>query len=263
MATQEGANVDTSRHTGKVALITGAGSGIGRATAVRLAQEGAQVVGCDLNEAGLVATLEAIKSAGKNALMLAGDITKQADVDRVVDETLGAHGQIDILGNVAGIMDWFLPAHEVDDETWNRVMAVNVTGPMILSRKVLPAMMARSSGAIVNIASVGGLGGGAAGAAYTTSKHAIIGLTRSISWTYGTEGIRCNAICPGGVDTNIGTTARPRSQWGMDKLAPWQKLGRASVAPDEIAALLSWLASDEAKNVNGAVVTSDGGWTSA
>lgn len=255
--------MDTSRHTEKVALITGAGSGIGMATALRLAQEGARVVGCDVNEAGLATALESIEAAGKTAMMLAGDVTKQGDVDRIVDETLRAHGRVDILGNVAGIMDWFLPAHEVDDETWNRVMAVNVTGPMMLCRKVLPSMMAGSGGAIINIASVGGLGGGAAGAAYTTSKHAIIGLTRSISWTYGTEGIRCNAICPGGVDTNIGTTARPRSQWGMGKLTPWHKLGRASVAADEIAALLSWLASDEAKNVNGAIITSDGGWTSA
>lgn len=255
--------MDPSRHMGKVALITGAGSGIGMATALRLANEGAHVVGCDVNEAGLTATLDAITATGKSATMLPGDITRQTDVDRVVDETLRAHGQIDLLGNVAGIMDWFLPAHEVDDETWNRVMAVNVTGPMMLCRKVLPAMMARRSGAIVNISSVGGLGGGAAGAAYTTSKHALIGLTRSISWTYGTEGIRCNAICPGGVDTNIGTTARPRSQWGMDKLTPWHKLGRESVGPDEIAALLSWLGSDEAKNVNGAIITSDGGWTSA
>jgi NAD(P)-dependent dehydrogenase (short-subunit alcohol dehydrogenase family) len=158
-------------------------------------------------------------------------------------------------------MDWFLPAHEVDDETWERVHAVNLTGPMRLCRRVLPGMMERRAGAIVNIASVGGFRGGAAGVAYTSSKHALIGLTRSIAWTYQTEGIRCNAICPGGVATNIGTTAVPRSQWGFQRLQKIHALGERIADPDEIAALLSWLASDEATNVNGAIVTADGGWT--
>ena len=253
--------MDTTRHTGHVALVTGAGSGIGRATALRLAGEGATVVGCDVNAEGLEGTLAAIRAAGAEATVLTADITQQTDVDRAVDETLAQHGQIDLLANVAGIMDWFLPAHEVDDETWQHVMAVNVNGPMMLSRKVLPGMMARRSGSIVNIASVGGLGGGAAGVAYTVSKHAVIGLTRSIAWVYQTEGIRCNAICPGGVETNIGTTAAPRSEWGIARLAKIHALGERMAQPDEIATLVSWLASDEASYVNGAIVTADGGWT--
>jgi NAD(P)-dependent dehydrogenase (short-subunit alcohol dehydrogenase family) len=150
----------------------------------------------------------------------------------------------------------------VDDETWTRVLAVNLNGPMMLCRAVLPRMMARRAGAIVNIASVGGLGGGSAGLAYTVSKHGLIGLTRSIAWTYRTEGIRCNAICPGGVATNIGTTAAPRSAWGLGQLRPYHALG-GQTQPDKIATLLSWLASDEASNVNGAIVTDDGGWTAA
>jgi len=253
--------MDTSRHRDRVALVTGAGSGIGRATALRLAGEGALVVGCDLNADGLEGTLTAIKEAGHEATTLVADVTQQDDVDRVVNDTLTRHGRIDLLANVAGIMDWFLPAHEVDDETWRRVMAVNLDGPMMLCRKALPAMMDQHSGAIVNIASVGGLGGGAAGVAYTVSKHALIGLTHSIAWVYQTEGIRCNAICPGGVETNIGTTAVPRSEWGLARLQKIHALGERMAQPDEIAALLSWLASNEASSVNGAIVAADGGWT--
>ncbi|MDA0366413.1 MAG: SDR family NAD(P)-dependent oxidoreductase [Chloroflexi bacterium] len=231
--------MDSSRHRDHVALVTGAGSGIGRATALRLAGEGAQVVGCDVNAEGLDGTLAAIRKAGHDASVLTADITDQAEVDRIVDDTLARHGRIDVLANVAGIMDWFLPAHEVDDDTWRHVMSVNVDGPMMLCRKVLPSMMERHAGAIVNIASVGGLGGGAAGVAYTVSKHAVVGLTRSIAWVYQTEGIRCNAICPGGVETNIGTTAVPRSEWGLGRLAKIHALGERMAQPDEIASLLS------------------------
>jgi NAD(P)-dependent dehydrogenase (short-subunit alcohol dehydrogenase family) len=233
------------------------------ATALRLAQEGASVVGCDVQESGLEAMLAKVRAAGKDATAVSADITSQADVDRVVEAAMSAHGHVDLLANVAGIMDWFLPAHEVDDTTWARVMAVNVTGPMMLCRKVLPSMMERKTGAIVNIASVGGLGGGSAGAAYTVSKHALIGLTHSIAWTYRSEGIRCNAICPGPVATNIGTTAVPRSQWGLERLSPYHGLAVRTADPDEIAALLSWLACDEARDVNGAVITSDAGWSAA
>ncbi len=254
-------HIDEHRHEGAVALLTGAGSGIGRACALRLAQEGAIVVGCDVNAAALEETRAAIRAVGRDVDIVTGDVTKQADVDRVVAEVIGRHGQIDILGNIAGIMDWFLPAHEVDDETWTRVMDVNVNGVMRLCRRVLPGMIERHQGAIVNIASVGGFRGGAAGVAYTASKHAVVGLTRSIGWTYRDEGIRCNAICPGGVATNIGTTAVPRSAWGLERLHPIHAAAARMAEPDEIATLLSWLASAEASNVSGAVIADDGGWT--
>lgn len=255
------AHIDGTRHTGKIALLTGAGSGIGRATALRLAREGATVIGCDVSQTGLEETLAAIRAAGFDASMTVVDVAQQADVDRAVSEVLDRHSRIDIVGNIAGIMDWFLPAHEVDDETWDRVMDVNVNGVMRLSRRVLPAMMAQHAGAIVNIASVGGFRGGAAGIAYTTSKHAVIGITRSIAWTYQSEGIRCNAVCPGAVATNIGTTAVPRSEWGLQRLQGIHALSARTADPDEIAALVSWLASEDASNVNGAIISADGGWT--
>jgi NAD(P)-dependent dehydrogenase (short-subunit alcohol dehydrogenase family) len=253
--------MDGQRHQRRVAVITGAGSGIGRAVMVRLAAEGAAVVGCDVNQAGLEATLASVREGGHDATVVPADVSSQADVDRLVAEAVDRHGRVDLLANVAGIMDWFLPAHEVDDETWNRVMAVNVNGPMLLCRRVLPGMLENGAGAIVNVASVAGLRGGGAGVAYTTSKHALVGMTRSIAWTYRGDGIRCNAICPGGVQTNIGTTAIPRSQWAFERLGKSLALAERAAEPDEIAALLSWLGSDEAANVNGAIVTADGGWT--
>ena len=255
--------MDATRHSGRTAIVTGAGSGIGKATLLRLAREGAQVVGCDVNSQGLQEALQAVRDAGLDARVSTADVTRQDDVDRVVDETMAAYGRIDVLANVAGIMDWFLPVHEVNDETWSRVMAVNVTGPMMLCRKVLPGMMERHRGAIVNVGSIGGLGGGAAGAAYTTSKHALTGLTRSIAWTYRDAGIRCNIVCPGGVLTNIGATSVPRSQWGMERLSAYHALSVRMADADEIASLISWLASDEAVNVNGAVITADAGWTAS
>lgn len=255
------AHIDVTRHTGKIALLTGAGSGIGQATALRLAREGATVIGCDVSQAGLDETLAAIRAAGFDASMAVVDVAQQADVDRAVSEVLDRYSRIDIVGNIAGIMDWFLPAHEVDDETWDRVMDVNVNGVMRLSRRVLPSMMAQHAGAIVNIASVGGFRGGAAGVAYTASKHAVVGITRSIAWTYQSEGIRCNAVSPGAVATNIGTTAVPRSEWGIQRLQRIHALSARTADPDEIAALVSWLASEDASNVNGAIISADGGWT--
>jgi NAD(P)-dependent dehydrogenase (short-subunit alcohol dehydrogenase family) len=252
--------MDAGRHVDKIAIVTGAGSGIGAATALRLLREGASVVAGDIASAGLEALRgDAAETAGR-LVSVVGDITAQADVDALVAAATNTFGRVDIVANVAGIMDWFLPAHEVDDATWRRVMAVNLDGPMMLTRAVLPGMRERGSGVIVNVASVGGLRGGAAGAAYTASKHALVGLTRNVAWTYAEDGIRCDVVCPGGVQTNIGSTATPRSDWGMGRLGRIHGSALRMASPDEVATLISWLASDEASNVNGAVVTDDGGW---
>ncbi|MCC6618812.1 MAG: SDR family NAD(P)-dependent oxidoreductase [Chloroflexi bacterium] len=253
--------MDETRHAGRVAIVTGAGYGIGRATASRLAREGAVVIGCDVSDEGIASAREEFEAAGLSVALEQADVTDQVAVDRLVQGVLERHGRIDILANVAGIMDWFLPAHEVDDATWNRVLDVNLAGPMRLTRAALPSMMEQKSGSIVNVGSVGGLRGGAAGAAYTASKHALVGYTRSVAWTYHADGVRCNVVCPGGVETNIGTTAQPRSQWGMAQLGPIHASATGMAKPDEIATLISWLASGEASNVNGAVVVADGGWS--
>jgi NAD(P)-dependent dehydrogenase (short-subunit alcohol dehydrogenase family) len=250
--------MDTQRHSGRVVLATGAGSGIGRASAMRFAGEGARVIGCDVDADGLATTLKSIEDAGHHAQMVTADVTVPADIDRIVTQL--PDGRVDVLANIAGIMDYFLPVSELDDATWDRVIGVNLTGVMRLCRAVLPAMRDAGHGAIVNVASIGGLTGSAAGTAYTASKHGVIGLTRSIAYLYAEDGIRCNAICPGGVETNIGRTATPSVQWAYQRLEKSFAKAVRMAQPDEIAALVSWLSSDEASNVNGAVITADGGW---
>jgi NAD(P)-dependent dehydrogenase (short-subunit alcohol dehydrogenase family) len=236
---------DASRHEGSVVVVTGAAHGIGRATAVRLAEEGATVVGCDVNQEGLDETLRHIRDAGRDAKVVRVDVTKQAEVDQLIESTESEHGRVDVLANVAGIMDDFLPAHEVDDATWQRVMAVNVTGPMMLCRKVLAGMKERKSGAIVNVASAAGLRAG---------------MTRAIAWTYLTEGIRCNAICPGAVDT--GMPWKIGSEWGFERMqGVLSFMGTTRMADaDEMSTLISWLACDEASYISGAIVTADAAW---
>ncbi len=252
--------MDTSRHAGKTAIVTGAGSGIGRATAIRLAAEGANVIACDVSADGLAATRDQVMTSGGAIETIRADVTSQADVERLIT---AANGSIDILANVAGIMDHFLPLGEVDDETWDRVLAVNITGVMRLTRAALPVMQAAGGGSIVTVASEASLGAGAAGVAYTTSKHGVVGLVRHVAFFYGPSGIRSNAVLPGAVDTGIGATAAPRTDWAME-LAQKKMATMGPVAdPDQIATVISWLASDEASNVNGAVVTSDGGWSAA
>ena len=164
--------MDTTRHTGKKAIVTGAGNGIGRATVVRLAREGADVVGCDVNETALGETSDILAAEGLSAQLLRANVTTQEDVDAVI---AAAGPELAIVANVAGIMDHFIPLGEMTDDMWNRVMDVNVTGVMRLSRAAIPVFEANGSGVIVTVGSRASLGAGAAGTAYATSKHAVIG----------------------------------------------------------------------------------------
>lgn len=249
---------ENGRHDGSVILVTGAANGIGRATANLLAAEGATVVALDVNEEALRA-FEQDTTYTMDFQVL--DITAQPAVDELVEHVLATHSRIDAVANVAGIMDGFLSAHEVDDRTWSRVMAVNVDGPMRLTRAVLPSMMERGQGAIVNVSSEAGLRGGCAGAAYTTSKHAVIGLSKSVAWTYAPHGIRCNVVCPGSVNTEIAGVRR--SDFAEDRQRTVAALSVRRAEPYEIAGTTSWLLSADARNINGAILTSDGGWSAA
>jgi NAD(P)-dependent dehydrogenase (short-subunit alcohol dehydrogenase family) len=247
---------DDGRFVGRTAIVTGAGSGIGRAVAVRLAAEGARVIAVDVAEDRVAAVLGELRA--EPGVGVVADVSQPDGTDRIV---AAADGRVDVLANVAGIMDGFLPPHELDDVTWERVLGVNLTGPMRLIRAVVPMMLAAGRGAIVNVASEAALRAGASGAAYTASKHGLIGLTRSTAVFYGRSGIRCNAVCPGAVATNI--EAAPRSSFAMEVLGPLLSSVPRIATAEELAAAICWLASDDSTNVNGAVLASDGGWSAA
>jgi NAD(P)-dependent dehydrogenase (short-subunit alcohol dehydrogenase family) len=243
---------------GKTVLITGAGSGIGRAMAELMADNGARVVVCDRDSDRVEATVTTILAAGGVAAGVAGDVTRTVDVDRFVAAAIGLGGRIDVLCNNAGIMDGRLGVHEMDEELWNRVLAVNLTGPYLMARRVIPLMLDQHAGVIINTASVAGLRGGRAGAAYTASKFGVVGLTQSIAAFYGRDGIRCNAICPGSVATNIVADSGELSALGS-RIFEAVGYRPPQAQPSEIAHVALFLASNEAGYVNGATVVVDGG----
>ncbi len=226
--------VDTNRHAGRVALITGAASGIGRASLLRLAQEGAAVVGCDVDQQGLDEACASATALGGRCDMVRVDLRNLDQIESLLRRVLEMHGRVDILANVAGVHDGFVALHELSDDEWERVLGVNLTAPMLLCRAVLPHMRAANGGAIVNVASIAALGGNG-GTAYTVSKHGLLGLSKSIAWMYRDEGIRCNVICPGFVESNIGATVVHQSAFGRERNASFLALGGRRAQPDEIA----------------------------
>lgn len=242
------------RFAGRTAIVTGAGSGIGRATAARLLQEGARVIATDVVPTRLEELAKSLSS--EQLVTVAGDITSEETVQAVV---AAAAGPVDALANVAGIMDGFLPSAEIDDATWERVLNVNLTAVMRLTRAVLPLMLQAGAGSIVNVSSEAGLRGSAAGTAYTTSKHALNGYTKSTAFFYTPKGIRCNAVAPGGVATNI--EAPFKSQFAGERLGPFMQVNVPPIATaEQLAAAVTWLLSDDSLNVSGAILASDGGW---
>ncbi|MBS1527327.1 MAG: glucose 1-dehydrogenase [Bacteroidetes bacterium] len=244
----------------KIALVTGAGSGIGKAIATLFAEHGASVVLADLHQVNIEAVAKAIKVNGGTAICYAADVSREDDVKQILDFTLQNYGTLDILVNNAGIMDNFTPVEDVTDELWQRVMGVNVNAAFYACRSTIRIFLQKNAGVIINIASVGGLFGGRAGCAYTTSKHAIVGLTKNIGYDYAQKGIRCNAIAPGGINTNITHGMEP-NPFGFERMNAGAGNVPPAANPDAIAELALFLASEKAYFINGAVITADGGWT--
>lgn len=249
----------------KVAVITGAGSGIGLEMARRFAAEGARVVAGDWNAARLDAAVAAIRGSGGTAVGVSGDIADQAAAEALVDLAIATHGRVDVLVNNAGVMDYMQGVGELTNDVWRRVLSINLDGPMFTMRRALPQMVAQGAGVIVNIASVGGIRGGAAGAAYTVAKHGLVGLTKNTAWMYAQRGVRANAIAPGGTKTQIGETMPPErlDPAGAARAGAYAALMPAMLEPADIAALALFLASDEARGINGAIIPADAGWTAA
>lgn len=245
----------------KVAIVTGAGSGMGRAIAILFAKEGARVVIADLNIEHAKNTEAEIKKAGGSAFAVEMNVTKEEDIQRLFSFTFNTYGTVDILVNNAGIMDNMAAIADISDEVWYRLLEVNTTSVMRMSRKVIPIFLERKRGVIINIASIGGLRGGNAGAAYTASKHAVIGLTKNTGFQYAKEGIRCNAIAPGAIKTNIKDSMTDINIRGAEICRSGMPLIPRLGEPQEIATAALFLASDDSSFVNGEVLTVDGGQT--
>ncbi|HWV78109.1 MAG TPA: SDR family NAD(P)-dependent oxidoreductase, partial [Isoptericola sp.] len=243
---------------GQTVVVTGAASGIGRAVASRVAREGGRVVAVDLAKEKLdelAASLAGVVP-GAEVVAVAGDITSAESVEEIVR---AAGDRVDALANVAGIMDDMGAVHELTDATWERVMRVNVDGTMRLMRAVLPGMLAAGRGRIVNVASEAGLRGSAAGAAYTASKHAVVGLTKSSAVMYAGTGVQVNAVAPGGVATGIQVPTQ--AEFGGARLGRYMGNIPGIATAEHLAASITFLLSTDAVNLNGAILASDGGWS--
>lgn len=245
-----------NRFVGKVALITGAASGIGRATAMRLASEGARVFCTDVNEVGLAETVAAIREGGNEAVGEWCDVSQVDAVRRSVRLALDHFGALDVLANIAGV-GRFQHTLDVTVDDWNRTLAINLSGTFFMCQAALPALLDRR-GAIVNLASSAGLIGQAYSAAYCASKGGVVQLTKALAVEFARRGVRVNCVCPGGIDTPLLAGFRPPPGAELDLVARL-KLVEERGDPAAVAAAVAYLASDEARYVNGAVLSVDAG----
>lgn len=241
----------------KICIVTGASAGMGRAIARLFANEGATVIAVARRKS----RLDELAAENSNIHPLAADMMEKDQVIAMVKDTIKTYGRLDILVNNAGIMDDFTMLADVSDELWDKVMRVNVTAPMVAMREALPTMVEQGGGVILNISSIGGLQGCRAGTAYTASKHALNGMTKNVAFQYAPKKIRCNAICPGGVDTDILSDFSHVHKEGMDRSMAGTGANYRSGSPEEIANAALFLASDDSSLINGALLVADAGFT--
>lgn len=247
------------RLNNKVALITGAGSGMGKAQAKLFAKEGARIIAADIDIKGLEKTVEEIKSEGGEAYAVQIDVSKKSSVEAGVKSGFEHYGQIDILSNTAGILDDYKPTLDTSEDLWDKIMGINLKGVYYMTNAVLPHMLEQEKGAIINFGSIASFVAGGGGAAYTAAKHAIAGYTKQLSFDYGQKGIRANVIAPGAIET--GMTKKIFEEGSAEVMnsvnsVPAGRYGQ----PEEVANLALFLASDEASFMHGAIVPVDGGW---
>jgi NAD(P)-dependent dehydrogenase (short-subunit alcohol dehydrogenase family) len=246
--------------TGKVALVTGGASGIGRAAAMAFAREGAKVTVADYAVEGGERTVEAIKEAGGQAIFVKADVSRSQEVKAMVHKTVEAYGRIDCAFNNAGVEGRIAPTADCEEEDWERTIAINLTGVWLCMKHEIPQMLKQGGGSIVNTASALGMVGIEGFAPYCASKGGVIQLTRTAGLEYAKKGIRINAVCPGGISTPMMERlidGRPDYSEAVLAAEPVGRLGK----PEEIAEAVLWLSGGAASFVTGLAMAVDGGWT--
>ena len=247
----------------RVAVVTGASSGMGRAIALTLAMEGAKVVAVARRTDKLESLAQEAAEKGACIVPFSGDVSNKESCEEVIAFAVKEYGRIDILVNNAGVADNNKPVGECEDTLWENVMNINLNGPFYLTRKAVGHMLEQGNGNIINIASGGGLRGCRAGAAYTASKHALVGLTKNTAFMYAQKNIRCTVVCPGGVMTEIVTQGKGfenMSEFGASRCGLYNATVPRLGSPEEIANVVLFLASDDSSFVNGAIIAADAGW---
>ena len=242
----------------KVALVTGAGSGIGRAAARIFAREGAKVAAADVNRASAEETVGMIREAGGEAFGLQADVSKAAEVEAMVDAVVGTYGRLDCAFNNAGIEGVLASTADYTEADWAPVIAVNLTGVWLCMKYEIPRLLETGGGAIVNTSSAAGLLGAPRMPAYVASKHGVVGLTKTAALEYAKSGVRVNAVCPGVIDTSMVGRLKERRPRMFEKIVRGEPIGRIG-QPEEIAETAVWLCSDAASFVTGHAMSVDGG----